>query len=369
MSLIKKILIYFTIVIVCIITLEFLAGFIPLEPDVEVAIQTKIDPLNVAKKLDEAGLPQPRVLAHPYFLFENNPAYKNQYGQQHDDYGFRETQETYVKNARLTVLAIGGSTTYGDGVNLPEEVWTHFLQQELSEHGYNVEVLNGGLNYATSAELLARYAFKQQWIQHDILIIHAGGNDFLPISFPGFREDYSHVRLQCGQTSGRLERFFLQHSNILRVVWGAWQQGSNFGLANWQPMKFREIDAVQALERVRDLKRYEPFVRNISTIVRIAQDHGRKVILIPFRNNHYKPVYNRKDIAHLALAITEHQHNLEKFQEKIAGKTGADFFLIEENSILENNFVDNAHLNVAGQREKAEVILKSIERIIASEKL
>ena len=52
-----------------------------------------------------------------------------------------------------------------------------------------------------------------------------------------------------------------------------------------------------------------------------------------------------------------------------AARAGADFVLIEENSISEKNCVDNTHLNVAGQQEKAYVILKSIEGIVASVKL
>lgn len=84
---------------------------------------------------------------------------------------------------------------------------------------------------------------------------------------------------------------------------------------------------------------------------------------------HYGSRLSSLGLTHLTIPITEHQHNLEQFQKKIADKTGADFVLIEENSISEENFVDNAHLNVAGQQEKAYVILKSIERIVASIKL
>ena len=58
--------------------------------------------------------------------------------------------------------------------------------------------MSGGLEYATTAELLNHYHFKYHYFKPDLVIINTGGDDALPPSFPHYQPDYSHWREQPG---------------------------------------------------------------------------------------------------------------------------------------------------------------------------
>ena len=305
-----------------------------------------------------------RVVANPYMLYVNTPHFTSQYGKQHDENGYRETIQTKSNiKSEAKILAIGGSTTYGAGVYKPEEAWTNVLQDLFLKDNKEVEVINAGLVYATSAELLAKYAFKDQYTDHDVLIIHSGGNDLLPISFPDFREDYSHVRMQAGQSSGYVEKVLLKHSGFFRMAWSIWSKGTNFGMAKWQPFARTEIEPNKFHEYVSDKNRYTSLRNNITSIVRLAKAHDRKVIIMPFINNHYDPAYNSPSLESTKEFVDIYFNNMKTVLENIAKNEGAEFFEITKGDIHQSNFVDNCHLNLNGQKQKALSVYEGIAKI------
>jgi lysophospholipase L1-like esterase len=324
------------------------------------AIQTKIHGANAYNYLDVYK--RPRNTAKPYLLYANTPNYSNEYGPQHDEFGYRETEETTNISASHKILAIGGSTTYGYSVNSADEVWTHELQELFLDSEKSVDVINGGLNWATTSELLAKYVFKDQWIDHDLLIIHTGGNEILPIFFPDFQSDYTHVRNQTGQTSGNIEKDLLEKSGILSHAWSIWSAGSDFGLYKGQPFSFKKLVPEEVDQRISIDERYTTFYKNVSSIVEIAKSHGRRVLIIPFVNNHYNPSYNRNDLSHLNKQIELHQIKMTDILSTLAKEKYVDLYKIERGAISESSFTDNCHLNVDGQKEKALSIYMYLER-------
>jgi lysophospholipase L1-like esterase len=348
---------YFIMVVVIIMLLALvdflLKTFVPLPKATEYAVKTKIHGSSAYDYLPNDK--RPKNIAKPYLLYANTPGYENKYGVQHDSKGYRESN-TVVINAEKKFLAIGGSTTYGYGVNNPKDAWPNKLQEYFNYSGKKIDVINGGLNYATTAELLIKYILKDQWIEHDLLILHTGGNEMLPIFFPGFKDDYSHVRMQTGQTSGVLERFFLKNSGIFRHLWGAWSSGSGFGLTKGQPYSFSLLNPKSVSERIKDNDRYQMFSRNINTIIKIAKMHNRKVLIVPYLNNQKEPSLNRPDVSFLDSQVLLYQKKMEGILHDIAKFNAVDFLNISSGVVSDENFIDNCHLNKIGHEEKAKAI-------------
>lgn len=331
--------------------------FLPLPQEARFAVLTKLEGPNAFERL--APDRRPRNVARPYLLYANTPGYRNAAGAQHDERGYRESERTRRADAERTILVLGGSTTYGAGVERPEEVWTHRLQELMSRRA-SVEVINAGQPYATSAELLAKYAFKDQWVEHELLIVHTGGNEFLPISFPDYREDYSHVRMQVGQTSGRAERRLLRLSGIARFVWGHWSRGSDFGLYQGRPFSHDRLEPDDVARHIGDPRRYEQFTRNISSIVDLATSQGRKVLIVPFLNNHYEPTKNRSDLQPLGEQVQRYQATMIEALRSLAERKGVDFHEIRRGSVSREHFIDNCHLDAEGQMEKAMAVYRHL---------
>ena len=79
------------------------------------------------------------------------------------------------------IVCIGGSTTYGYGVTHPHSTYPAFLEIELKQKYPNkkVEVINAGIEGATSFEELKNYLFKVKYLKPDAIVIKSGGNDVI----------------------------------------------------------------------------------------------------------------------------------------------------------------------------------------------
>ncbi len=74
-----------------------------------------------------------------------------------------------------TIIALGNSLTAGLGV-AEEEAYPALLEEKLQQHGYNWQVINGGISGETSSGALSRI----NWIiaqQPDVVILETGAND------------------------------------------------------------------------------------------------------------------------------------------------------------------------------------------------
>ena len=184
--------------------------------------------LNFLLKPIENNLTKTSV--NPYLAYYNTPNFIEHGVKQHNSDRYRNSYEiTNLKDKdTYRILCIGGSTTYGSGVLDPELAWPEILQNFLntdppSQLAYNkFEVLNGGLGWGSSAELLTHYAFKHINYEHDMVIIHIGGNDVGALAVSNFKMDYSHWRnfYVSGSSSLRpMERSLLQTSNFAKLFY------------------------------------------------------------------------------------------------------------------------------------------------------
>jgi hypothetical protein len=113
--------------------------------------------LELALRQAEGHRDTLNVTVHPYLTYENTKNYTKKGIKQHNNWGFRDTADVKEKKSAevYRILTLGGSTTYGQGVSHPYEAWPKLLESELNkQQNADYKVLNGGLPYGTSAELL-----------------------------------------------------------------------------------------------------------------------------------------------------------------------------------------------------------------------
>lgn len=123
---------------------------------------------------------QPRYLPQHTVGWINNPRFYINNQKQNNSYGYRGEEFNLFKDTNsIRIICIGGSTTYGYGVDNVKETYP-FCLEVILKNKYpkkNIEVINAGLNAASSIEELMNYQFKIRYLKPDIVIIKSAGND------------------------------------------------------------------------------------------------------------------------------------------------------------------------------------------------
>ena len=115
-----------------------------------------------------ASKSQTALLPHPYLLYNNIPNMQADGYQQTNSLGYRNDEFPLEKPAEtIRILCLGGSTTYmWPYVKNPKDTWVARLETKLQAISRKrVQVINGGLNYGTSAEALAGYVFRHRFLK------------------------------------------------------------------------------------------------------------------------------------------------------------------------------------------------------------
>jgi len=164
-----------------------------------------------------------RAIGQAYLLYTPSPGYRNAHGPQHNEHGYRGPAVPLRRTPGVArVLCLGGSTTYGWAVERADQTYPAHLQRLLAQRGFGgVEVINGGLPWGTTAELLTHYQFKWHYYRPDLVIINTGGNDGQAFVMPHYQPDYSHWRQSLRQPeplSSDLARALLHSRSVSLVV-------------------------------------------------------------------------------------------------------------------------------------------------------
>ena len=86
------------------------------------------------------------------------------------------------KTTKSRIVCLGGSTTWGHLLER-EESWPAILEGNLRQLGYDVEVINAGRPWYTTAHSVVNYALQMRYYDADTVIVMHGAND-LARSFP-----------------------------------------------------------------------------------------------------------------------------------------------------------------------------------------
>ena len=299
----------------------------------------------------------------PYLLYVSAPGYKS--GENyHNEQGYRGRPVSMKRTKQLArVLCLGGSTTYGTSVENPEEAYPAQLEAILNkskpEKVKGVEVINGGLAYGTTAEMLTHYHFKYHYYRPDLVILNTGGNDALPahLGTGGYQPDYSHWREQqqepkpfspFGQKMMKsrflaLGLIYLIYGRLEKYSW--LDRSDGISPTDWyQP----ENDAEP--NRIEDSN--PAFAHNLNSLIDEILRDGAKVLLVPYRIGENADVPEEGDI-----------ENNEKVLRSIAEQRQLAIAPFPAD-VISPEYWDGSHLNAKGCRQKAEHIAQWASQIL-----
>lgn len=294
---------------------------------------------------------------HPYLVAKAKPnAHVTFRGitYSHNAQGFRG-KDIPQKSAKLRVIAVGGSTTYGANVN-DDQTWAVQLETLL---GDRYEVLNFGQLGHSTAEHIGLLALSVPEYHPDILLIHAGLNDLRNMHIRGLTPDYSDYhapmlyhslglcRVSPVQSfaSGRIAVWVLQRTGLL---------------TDCAPYAEPQGDLSPASEEfARSLYR-----RNLRTLVAVAEDQGLRPILVPqvlvkesFAGGRLKWWIPEVDDSQLI----DYMNQYNRVMEDVARAEGlryADEVLKQQ--WTKDDFADASHLDAEGNRKFASVLQRII---------
>lgn len=280
---------------------------------------------------------------------------------QHNEAGYRGTQIPVARvPGKLRILFLGGSTTYDVLVPDPENTYPaqtgRALKKSLSSRQLpftDVEVINGGMDFATSAEFVTHYIMKYRFYRPDIVVIHTGLNDSMAGAFGNYRPDYTHWRkpVMSVLPLPSALRWTMQSRVIgFPVLWLLNSDNYNNYYWLYDALKLREknpwykadVEGVDYFEA-----RTIGFRNNIETVVREIQADNAKVVL--FQESVAPYIWRGGDL--------EKYMNLnKKILEDVAKASGSVLVPFPLSIIQRGRFIDGVHLDEAGASELAEHI-------------
>ena len=228
--------------------------------------------------------PHRKFIANPYTLYWNAPNRIKNSSMETNSQGYRSKFEiSKKKNSNdFLILVLGGSTTFSDHfISDHKKTWTgqleKFLRSYLPKH-IRVRVVNAGLNYATTAELLSHYIYNGQHLLPDIVFLDGPGNDFLPVAFGDKTTDYRYTRKSISFQKRKFEKNLLRFY-LIRFVYLKWVTSAN--LIQMEPEGFKLEQRSQHNSRL-ERSKAPVYKMNVSTLAKIVSANDSRLILVDF---------------------------------------------------------------------------------------
>lgn len=298
-------------------------------------------------------------LAHPFLQYVGNPRFDANLApdqgrppaRPYNRFGFPDDQEfRYARTpGSLRIACLGGSTTAGA---YPGELEA-WLQERLP--GTTVEVLNFGMGGWTSAHSLANYVLNVVDFQPDYVVLHDGHNDFVhaldarPEQLAALRGDYAHLAgLYAGPTDSMAPSLeaMLAPSLLYRLARHEVVMPKRMQATPYEELPLAGGGAT--LEMVQDGP--WPFRRNVESLLAVAGAHDQRVVLLtqPHRVGGGPMGTPARD---------RFIHRCNQALAELAAAYPGDVLLVDLVAALPQapqvHFVDNIHLDIAGEQWKA----------------
>ena len=208
---------------------------------------------------------------------------------------YRGRAVSRAKANMFRILCLGGSTTWGHHLEA-QQTWPRMLEAQLTEIGYDVEVINAGRPWYTTVHSITNYATQMRYYNPDVVIVMHGVND-LARSFPAPNEP--PAEWDYGSYQGPMKN----------VLSGYRANNRAASIADWNPLKIMRTSAIYrlAFERAdrlkalpeqtfsrRDLPTLEPLRAHLDYLTQLCRDDHRAVVLATQAH-----IYHRDDMATL----------------------------------------------------------------------
>jgi lysophospholipase L1-like esterase len=299
-----------------------------------------------------------------YLLYIPTPLFTSNNIVQNNADGYRGKAVTVERTPNsFRILFMGGSTTYGEGVEHPDDSYPAQLGKLLTADaefsGKNIEVINAGLRWGTSAEILTHYLLKYRYYKPDLVILNPGGNDPEAYAARSYQPDYSSFRKPAypitplhKQAQWLLDsRFF--SAFIVLMFFPDIAEGTTFAHSGentptqwFHPVKQGEI-------RLDELA----FYNNIATVTREIKESGAHVFLLSYQGNPF-------DVGDQSQWRTYYDYE-EKVLQQIGTELNAPFATYPLSRMPAELWVDPSHINEEGERRKAAYVYENIKPMLA----
>lgn len=270
------------------------------------------------------------------------------------------------KKSKYRIICLGGSTTYGDAVQKGEETYPAQMENILKKMSYDIDIVNCGLSYYSSAECFATLAFRGVYLKPDIVILHIGLNDIEPLLSPNeYQPDYSHWRKAENQTNNnKFIRFWKAPSWTVKVLSLYFFNPASAGMCGTQITTWKEA----ALAKNNIDSRYPSGLRqNLLNSIAVCRGIGAIPIVvldnsnITRKNSSTNTNLNQSDAEYANKRIGKALEINNFVMDSLAKSLNVSVIPFNEfKTSNEEYWVDQCHLNSKGEYEKAHYIINNL---------
>jgi len=319
-----------------------------------------------------------RFQPHPYMLYQLTPNYEGDFKT--NSLGYRNKEIRLEKESqKVRILTLGGSTTYGAIVHKQEDTWPSQLEAILNLKADKYEVINGGVDSASSAEILSSWIYKNRFLKPDIVILNLGINDIWPILLTkNYSSDYSYFRAaQSYVRASRLSKVLLKLSFFYRIVWGHLNSsklnGNDAGYPYVQALDsdLQESEIKNGAVTRRVINTYNKgFADNFEMLIRLLRLDGVKVFVVlePSLSEREFIQKTSKQDPYFITGIEKPwlivKEKNEKIMTEVAKKYHVQYLKIDNALFKSEWYGDWYHLYEDGEKMKAKIIGNALKKQI-----
>jgi len=281
---------------------------------------------------------------------------------EHNSEGWRGNE---FKNdtSKLKIITIGGSTTYGTGVS-NHQTWPYYLDSLISD---KAEVMNFGISGHSTTEHLILSLFTLPAYHADIVLIMSGLNDLRNCYIKNPKSDYTNFHpYNLESVLGFDHINNLPRLAIIRVSVILLQKIGYYPLFSYQKVHIEKERSKQNEDILLNIYR-----QNLTRMVKIIQESGSKVVLLPQILNSEALAGNQLKWWVPFVADQEFVPLISKYnqvQQQTADSTHC-FFIGEilSNNWKKSDFIDASHFNAGANLQFAKLVNNYINQTILNQ--
>lgn len=224
------------------------------------------------------------------------------------------------------------------------------LRQDARFSGKKIEIINAGLRFGTTAEILTHYTLKFRYYKPDVVVINPGGNDPVAYVIDNYQPDYSNWRKQAPSLVPLKNhaRWILKSRAasiaVVLLFFPDYAIGTSFSHMG------EAMPAVWFSPREKDRLHLDElaFYNNLAAVIREIKANNSSVVLLSYQGN----PYDKDD--------QKTFRRLYDFEESVLAVLGKEFAVpylpYPLDRMPANLWVDPSHINEEGTRRKAEYV-------------
>lgn len=290
----------------------------------------------------------------------------------------------YHKSRATRIVCLGGSTTWGHHLER-EETWPYLLESTLRDQGLDVEVINAGRHWYTTAHSIANYTTQMRYYHPDIVIIMHGINDLVR-SFPAPGEpppewDYGSYQgpmqnvlagYRASRRDGASQHWhpiqLLDHSAVYRLLFDESRRPRPSETADWPLAALATLDSYcEHLAYLTDLCTRDGVKVVLATQAHVY--HRDHLDGIPSFETTMREVYMKSadGVMISKSSLAEAMNAVNRSTIEVADQSGIPVADVEQAvGAAPSRFMDDFHLTAAGNIVAANTIERSVLGLIAN---